>query len=51
MHRYHLQDEFIDPAAEQALIAAVAQTPTLYFEFLNILAPDVFAAETVAWRR
>jgi replicative DNA helicase len=51
MQRYHLQEEFIDPAAEQALIAAVAQTPTLYFGLLNVLTPDVFATETVAWRQ
>lgn len=51
MQHYHLQDEFIDPAAEQALIAAVAHTPTLYFEFLDLLTPDVFATETAAWRQ
>jgi hypothetical protein len=50
MQRYHLQDEFIDPPAEQALIAAVAHTPTLYFEFLDLLPPDVFASEATAWR-
>ena len=50
MHGYHLQDEFIDPAAEQALIAAVTHKPTLYFEFLDILAPDVFATEAATWR-
>jgi len=50
MHGYHLQDEFIDPAAEQALIAAVIHKPTLYFEFLDILAPDVFAIEAATWR-
>ena len=51
MHRYHLQDEFIDHGAEQGLIAAVAQTPTLYFELLDLLAPDVFATEAAAWRQ
>jgi hypothetical protein len=51
MQRYHLQNEFIDSAAEQALIAAVAHTPTLYFEFLDLLAPDVFATEGAAWRQ
>ena len=50
MHGYHLQDEFIDPAAEQALIAAVIHKPTLYFEFLDILAPDVFTTEAATWR-
>jgi replicative DNA helicase len=50
MHGYHLQDEFIDSAAEQALIAAVIHKPTLYFEFLDILAPDVFATEAATWR-
>src|SRR5438093_9277402 len=50
MHGYHLQDEFIDPAAEQALIAAVIHKPTLYFEFLDILVPDVFATEDATWR-
>src|SRR6185503_12962704 len=44
------RDEFIDPAAEQALIAAVIHKPTLYFEFLDILAPDVFATEAATWR-
>jgi len=51
MQHYHLQEEFIDQAAEQALIAAVAHTPSLYFEFLDLLAPDVFAAEAAAWRQ
>ncbi len=51
MQRYHLQNEFIDSAAEQALIAAVAHTPTLYFEFLDLLAPDVLATEGAAWRQ
>jgi replicative DNA helicase len=51
MQHYHLQEEFIDPAAEQTLIAAVAHTPSLYFEFLDLLAPDVFAAEAAAWRQ
>ena len=40
-----LQDESIDPIAEQALTAAVIHKPTLCFEFLVILAPDVFATE------
>ena len=51
MQHYHLQEEFIDQAGEQALIAAVAHTPSLYFEFLDLLAPDVFAAEAAAWRQ
>jgi hypothetical protein len=51
MQHYHLQEEFIDQAAEQALIAAVAHTPSLYFEFLDLLAPDVFATEAAAWRQ
>lgn len=51
MDPYHLQDDFLDQAAEQALIAAIAHTPTLYFEYLDLLAPDVFATEIAAWRQ
>ena len=45
MHTFHLQDEFTDATAEQALIAAVARNPTLHFELLDVLTPDVFTKE------
>ncbi|MEE9147659.1 MAG: DnaB-like helicase C-terminal domain-containing protein [Candidatus Tectomicrobia bacterium] len=49
MHPYHLQNEFIDPSAERALLAALMRTPSLYFELSDVLAPEVFAVETDAW--
>jgi replicative DNA helicase len=51
MHTFHLQDEFTDAAAEQALIAAVARTPALHFELLDVLTPEVFTKEADTWRR
>ena len=49
LHPYHLQTEFTDPSAEQALIASVVHHPFLYFELLDMLSPDVFAHERDAW--
>jgi replicative DNA helicase len=51
MHTFHLQDEFTDAAAEQALLAAVARTPTLHYELLDILTSEVFTKEADTWRQ
>lgn len=50
MHTFHLQDEFTDTTAEQALIAAVTQRPTLYFELCDVLTSDVFTQEADRWQ-
>ena len=51
MQSFHLQDEFTDPSAEQALIAAVARDVTLYWELLDVLSPDLFTKEAETWKR
>jgi replicative DNA helicase len=51
MQRFDLADDFIDPAAERALIAAVAQQPDLYWELLDRLPARAFAVEAEAWAR
>ena len=49
MHTFHLQDEFADPIAEQALLASIARTPSRYWELLDLLTPDVFTQEGETW--
>jgi hypothetical protein len=49
MQPYHLQDEFTDPAAERALLAAIGSNPALYFELAEVLAPDLFPTEAATW--
>ena len=49
MQTYHLADEFTDIAAEQALLASLARTPTLYWELLELLTPEVFTKEAATW--
>jgi replicative DNA helicase len=50
MQTYRLTDEFTDVAAEQALLASLAHTPTLYWELLDLLTPEVFPTEVATWR-
>jgi replicative DNA helicase len=50
MQRYHLADDFTDVLAEQALLASLTRTPTLYWELLELLTPDVFSQEADTWR-
>jgi replicative DNA helicase len=50
MQTYHLADEFTDRAAEQTLLASIIGTPTLYWEFLDLLTPEVFTKETDIWK-
>ncbi len=50
MDAYHLQDEFTDPPAERALLAAITRTPTLYFELSDLLSTEVFTVEVETWR-
>ena len=45
MHTYRLADDFTDTPAEQALLASIARTPSLYWELLDLLTPDVFTKE------
>ncbi|MEE8290601.1 MAG: DnaB-like helicase C-terminal domain-containing protein, partial [Candidatus Tectomicrobia bacterium] len=50
MHTYRLADDFTDTPAEQALLASIARTPSLYWELLDLLTPDVFTKEAETWR-
>jgi replicative DNA helicase len=49
MQRFDLTDDFIDPVAERALMAAVAQQPDLYWEVLDLVPSGAFAVEAGAW--
>src|SRR2546430_15185581 len=50
MQTYHLADEFTDIAAEQALLASIIGTPTLYWDVLDLLTPEIFSKEADTWR-
>ena len=50
MQTYHLADEFTDIAAEQALLASIIGTPTLYWDVLDLLTPEVFTKEADTWQ-
>jgi replicative DNA helicase len=50
MQPFHLQDEFTDTAAEQALIAAIVRNPALHFALLDCLTRDVFTTEADTWQ-
>jgi replicative DNA helicase len=50
MQTYHLADEFTDGTAEQALLARLADTPTLYWDLLDQLTPDLFPTEATTWQ-
>jgi hypothetical protein len=49
MQRYHLADDFTDVLAEQALLASLTRTPTLYWELLDLLTSDVFSHTADTW--
>jgi hypothetical protein len=51
MQRFHLQDEFTDPCAEQRFIAAIAQDVTLYWELFDLLSPNLFTKEAGTWEQ
>lgn len=50
MQTFHLTDEFTDPAAEQAIIAAITQQPDLYWQCIDLLPAEAFVQERGAWR-
>ncbi len=50
MQSYHLMDEFIDRTAEHALLASLTQIPTLYWDLIDMLSPDLFPTEATAWK-
>jgi len=50
MQTYHLADEFTDVTAEQALLARLADTSTLYWDLLDQLTPDLFPTEAATWQ-
>ncbi len=45
MPAYTLPAEFVDQAAERALLAAIARRPELYWDLLDLLPAEAFAAE------
>jgi replicative DNA helicase len=47
---FHLQDDFIDEAAEQAIIASVAREPALYWQLVELLPDRAFALEQAVWK-
>jgi replicative DNA helicase len=49
LETYNLADDYVDAAAEQSLIAAVAARPSLYWKLLDLLPSAAFAAEAAAW--
>ena len=49
MEPAHLHDDFVDPTAERALIAAAAREGTLYFELIDRLPEKAFHVEAAAW--
>ncbi len=51
MHTFHLQDEFTDVVAEEALIAAVVRHPSLYWELSDQLPSEAFTAQADTWRQ
>jgi replicative DNA helicase len=51
MKGYRLADEFVDIELERAVIAAIARSPSLYWELLDTLPAGAFAAEPETWER
>lgn len=51
MQTYHLADDFTDVVAEQALLASIVGTPTLYWEFLDLLTTEMFSHEATTWQQ
>ena len=49
MQTYHLADEVTAIPAEQALLASIIGTPTLYWDVLDLLTPEVFTKEADTW--
>jgi len=50
MQSYHLTDEFTDILAEQALLASLAHSPTLYWDLVDLLMSEVFTKEVDTWQ-
>jgi replicative DNA helicase len=51
MQMYHLADEFTDVEAEQSLLASIVGTPTLYWEFFDLLTAEMFVHEAATWHQ
>lgn len=49
MKSYRLADEYVHPEVERRILAALSKDPALYWELLDTLPPDAFAAEKEAW--
>jgi replicative DNA helicase len=50
MQFYRLQDEFIDAAAERALLMSLTQNRLLYWDLLDLLTAELFPTEVAAWQ-
>jgi replicative DNA helicase len=50
MRTYHLADEFTDVEAERALLTSLTQSPTLYWDLLDLLRPELFPTEATTWQ-
>jgi replicative DNA helicase len=51
MQAFRLTDEFCAPHAERALIASVVQTPSIYWQLLDVLPHGAFVAEASTWQQ
>jgi len=50
MHAYRLVDDFVDAEAEQALLASLTRIPTLYWDLLDLITPEIFLTQADAWQ-
>src|SRR2546430_9957291 len=50
MHTYRLVDDFVDAEAEQALLASLTRIPTLYWDLLDLITPEIFLTQADAWQ-
>jgi hypothetical protein len=48
MHAYRLVDDFVDAEAEQALLASLTHIPTLYWDLLDLITPEIFLTQADA---
>lgn len=51
MRSYRLAEEFVDIELKRSVIAAIARSPSLYWELLDTLPAGAFAAEPATWER
>jgi replicative DNA helicase len=51
MRNFSLQAEFVDPAAEREVLAAILKAPSLFHELSELLPEGVFVQELEKWRQ